>query len=62
VGLTLRVQEKVSIENCDLIFVGYGIVAPEYEWNDYEGIDANGKNTSGKDTISLRMSSMTPGT
>jgi Zn-dependent M28 family amino/carboxypeptidase len=26
-----------------MIFVGYGIVAPEYNWNDYEGIDAKGK-------------------
>jgi len=43
VGVTLRVQEKVSVENSDMIFVGYGIVAPEYEWNDYEGIDARGK-------------------
>jgi Zn-dependent M28 family amino/carboxypeptidase len=43
VGVTLRVQEKVAVENSDMIFVGYGIVAPEYEWNDYEGIDASGK-------------------
>lgn len=43
VGLTLRVQEKVTVENSDMIFVGYGIVAPEYGWNDYEGIDAKGK-------------------
>jgi Zn-dependent M28 family amino/carboxypeptidase len=43
VGLTLRVQEKVDVENSDMIFVGYGIVAPEYQWNDYEGIDAKGK-------------------
>jgi Zn-dependent M28 family amino/carboxypeptidase len=43
VGVTLRVQEKVSVENSDMIFVGYGIVAPEYNWNDYEGIDAKGK-------------------
>lgn len=27
----------------DLVFVGYGIVAPEYNWNDYEGVDAKGK-------------------
>jgi Zn-dependent M28 family amino/carboxypeptidase len=43
VGLTLRVQEKVSVENSDMVFVGYGIVAPEYGWNDYEGIDVKGK-------------------
>lgn len=43
VGVTLRVQEKVKIEDSEMIFVGYGIVAPEYQWNDYEGIDVKGK-------------------
>jgi len=43
VGLTLRVQKKVTVTDSDMIFVGYGIVAPEYQWNDYEGIDAKGK-------------------
>ena len=27
----------------DLVFVGYGIVAPEQEWNDYAGVDVRGK-------------------
>lgn len=40
---TKRVEENVSFENSDLVFVGYGIVAPEYDWNDYEGVDAAGK-------------------
>lgn len=43
VGGTLRVQEKVTVENSEMVFVGYGIVAPEYQWNDYAGIDARGK-------------------
>jgi len=43
VGVTLRVQEKVAVENSDMVFVGYGIVAPEYQWDDYEGIDVKGK-------------------
>jgi len=43
VGVTLQVQEKVAVEDSDMIFVGYGIVAPEYQWNDYEGIDVKGK-------------------
>jgi Zn-dependent M28 family amino/carboxypeptidase len=43
VAVTLRVQEKISIEDSDVVFVGYGIVAPEYQWNDYEGIDVEGK-------------------
>jgi len=25
------------------VFAGYGVVAPEYQWNDYAGLDAKGK-------------------
>ncbi|MBN1222000.1 MAG: M28 family peptidase [Candidatus Aminicenantes bacterium] len=42
-ALTLRVIEEVSLSNSEMVFVGYGIVAPEYDWNDYEGIDVKGK-------------------
>ena len=38
-----RVQESINIADSDLIFMGYGVIAPEYEWNDYEGIDVKGK-------------------
>ena len=38
-----RVQESIEIEDSEVLFIGYGIVAPEYEWNDYEGIDVEGK-------------------
>lgn len=40
---TKRVTEQVSLEKSELVFVGYGAVAPEYQWNDYEGIDVKGK-------------------
>ncbi len=40
---TKRVEETVAFEDSELVFVGYGIVAPEYGWNDYEGVDATGK-------------------
>jgi Zn-dependent M28 family amino/carboxypeptidase len=40
---TRRVQEKVTISNSPLVFAGFGIVAPEYNWNDYEGLDVKGK-------------------
>ncbi len=43
VGVTLRVVEKVSLIDSEMVFVGYGIVAPEYNWNDYEGLDVRGK-------------------
>lgn len=43
VALTLKTDSSVSLENSPLVFAGYGIVAPEYGWNDYEGIDWKGK-------------------
>lgn len=43
VALSEKTDEKVSLDNSELVFAGYGIVAPEYNWNDYEGIDWNGK-------------------
>ena len=43
VAVTRRVVEEVKIENSELVFAGYGIVAPEYNWNDYEGLDVAGK-------------------
>jgi hypothetical protein len=33
----------LTIENAELVFAGYGIVAPEYGWNDYKNIDVKGK-------------------
>jgi Zn-dependent M28 family amino/carboxypeptidase len=40
---TKRVVEDVSFADSDLVFVGYGVVAPEYGWNDYDGVDVTGK-------------------
>ena len=40
---TRRLDETVDIENSGIVFVGYGIVAPEYGWNDYEGLDVEGR-------------------
>ncbi|MFT4179358.1 MAG: M28 family metallopeptidase [Thermomonas sp.] len=36
-------QPLVSIKDSDLVFVGYGVDAPEQQWNDYAGIDVKGK-------------------
>jgi Zn-dependent M28 family amino/carboxypeptidase len=35
--------ESISIQNSELIFCGYGISSPEWNWNDFDGIDLNGK-------------------
>ncbi len=43
VAYTERVEEKVELKDSELIFAGYGVVAPEYNWNDYEGLDVAGK-------------------
>ena len=36
-------QAQVSIKDSPLVFVGYGVDAPEQQWNDYAGIDVKGK-------------------
>lgn len=38
-----RPQERLEVEGSDLVFVGYGVVAPEYGWDDYKGLDCRGK-------------------
>ena len=43
VAYTEKVVENTSLEASELVFAGYGVVAPEYDWNDYEGIDVQGK-------------------
>jgi Zn-dependent M28 family amino/carboxypeptidase len=40
---TTQVTEQVEVKDSELVFVGYGVVAPEYNWNDYEGLDVKGK-------------------
>lgn len=40
---TERTDEQIALNDEDLIFAGFGIVAPEYNWNDYDGLDVKGK-------------------
>ncbi|WP_308910886.1 M28 family metallopeptidase [Pseudokordiimonas caeni] len=40
---TRREQETIAVADAELVFVGYGINAPERNWNDYEGVDMTGK-------------------
>lgn len=40
---TRRVVPTIDVENAELVFVGYGINAPERGWNDYDGLDMTGK-------------------
>lgn len=40
---TRRLDPTIDISNAELVFVGYGINAPELGWNDYEGVDVRGR-------------------
>ncbi|TLX52409.1 peptidase M28 [Pseudoalteromonas ruthenica] len=40
---TSRISANEAINDSELVFVGYGVNAPEYGWNDYEGLDVKGK-------------------
>jgi Zn-dependent M28 family amino/carboxypeptidase len=43
VATTLRQVPSVEVTNSDIVFVGYGVVAPEYQWDDYKDVDVRGK-------------------
>ncbi|MDF7811816.1 M28 family metallopeptidase [Hymenobacter sp. YC55] len=43
VAFTQREQPQVPVTNSPLVFAGYGVVAPEYKWDDYAGLDVKGK-------------------
>ena len=43
VAWTPRVSDTVSVDKSDLVFVGYGVQAPEFNWDDYKGVDLKGK-------------------
>jgi Zn-dependent M28 family amino/carboxypeptidase len=40
---TQRTDSLVEVKDVEVVFAGFGIVAPEYGWNDYKGIDVKGK-------------------
>ena len=40
---TEKINPKIALQNSDIVYVGYGINAPEYHWNDYANIDVKGK-------------------
>ena len=43
VGPSSRLVPQVGAKDTDVVFVGYGIVAPEFGWDDYKGVDVKGK-------------------
>jgi Zn-dependent M28 family amino/carboxypeptidase len=38
-----KAQQHVAVQNAEIVFVGYGIQAPEYQWDDFKGVDLRGK-------------------
>ena len=43
VAISRRLTPEVEVKNSDVVFVGYGVVAPEYGWDDYKDVDVKGK-------------------
>ncbi len=43
VAVSRRTVPEVNVVNSDMVFVGYGVVAPEYGWDDFKGVDVRGK-------------------
>ncbi|MSU23162.1 MAG: M28 family peptidase [Opitutus sp.] len=43
VGPTSRVTPHIEVKDSDVVFVGYGAVAPEFGWDDFKGVDVKGK-------------------
>jgi Zn-dependent M28 family amino/carboxypeptidase len=43
VAVSRRYEPQVNVEDSDVVFVGYGVTAPEYGWDDYKGVDVKGK-------------------
>jgi Zn-dependent M28 family amino/carboxypeptidase len=40
---TLQAKSDVDLKDSDVVFVGYGVNAPEVQWNDFDGVDVKGK-------------------
>ncbi|MEO5718527.1 MAG: M28 family metallopeptidase [Chthoniobacterales bacterium] len=43
VAFTSRITPEIKVEDSEMVFVGYGVVAPEYGWDDFKGVDVKGK-------------------
>jgi Zn-dependent M28 family amino/carboxypeptidase len=43
VAWTKRVVPRASLDASDMVFVGYGVQAPEFQWDDFKGVDVRGK-------------------
>ena len=43
VAVSRHAGPRIEVEKSEVVFVGYGVVAPEYGWDDFKGVDVRGK-------------------
>ena len=43
VAFSQHVADSVAVKDSEIVFVGYGVQAPEYQWDDFKGLDVKGK-------------------
>ncbi len=43
IAVSRHVREQINVKDSDVVFVGYGVQAPEFEWDDFKGVDVRGK-------------------
>ncbi|HMG61304.1 MAG TPA: M28 family peptidase, partial [Burkholderiales bacterium] len=43
VAFSPRAERDIRVDNSEMVFVGYGVLAPEFGWDDYKGADLRGK-------------------
>ncbi|HUL74415.1 MAG TPA: M28 family metallopeptidase [Vicinamibacterales bacterium] len=43
VAFSQHVTEAIAVKDADVVFVGYGVQAPEFDWDDFKGVDVKGK-------------------
>ena len=43
IAVSRHVVPTVDVKDSEIVFVGYGVVAPEYGWDDFKGVDVRGK-------------------
>ena len=43
VGPSPRIVPHLEVKDSDVVFVGYGVTAPEFNWDDFKGVDVRGK-------------------
>ncbi len=43
VGVSERLDTENEVKDSEIVFVGYGVQAPEYQWDDFKGLDVKGK-------------------